>query len=70
MGDDNQFPELECGGDNLFAERSHVVLVPVPDLFDKTVCAEPLQKLIIRVRGTCGPQEFRPRSTTSFKRPP
>ena len=43
MRDDNEFPEFQSGGDNLFAERRDVVLVSVPDFLDEAVGSQPLQ---------------------------
>ena len=40
LRDDDKLAEFEGGGDDLFAERGHVVLVRVSDLLDKAVGSE------------------------------
>lgn len=44
MGNDDEFAELQRSGDDLFSERSGVVLVCVAYLFDETVGAEAFQQ--------------------------
>ena len=44
LRDDDEFPQLESGGDYGFAESSQVVLVGVADLFDEAVNAEALEQ--------------------------
>ena len=44
MGNDDEFPEFESGGDDVFAEGGCVVLVGVADLVDEAVGAEPFQE--------------------------
>ena len=44
MGDDDEFPQLQAGGDHGLAESSQVVLVGVADLLDETVNTEALEE--------------------------
>ena len=44
LRDDDKLPKFEGGGDGLFAEGCHVVLVRVSDLLDESVGSQSLQR--------------------------
>jgi hypothetical protein len=44
LGNDDEFPEFESGGNNLYAELRQVVLVSVAHFLDEAVEPKPLQQ--------------------------
>ena len=44
LGNDDEFPEFEGGGDDVFAESGDVVLVSAADFFDEAVSAKAFQQ--------------------------
>jgi hypothetical protein len=41
LGNDDQFSQLEAGGNDVLSKLGQVVLISVADLLDETVDAEP-----------------------------